>query len=358
MGSGRTAGLLSAGILSIAASCAPSVAPEPQPAVVAKVPFQAPRVDPANGQAADCIIVEQELDRTVTLRLSPLGPVAAKLGEGPLARLELPATRASAAQLVLVKNGVTLWTPYDEEEAPVFLRRPVAVAGVVFPMPHSSVKWQSVSGRNVRVRYGLSHRFEPIELDGIATCDALGLNQREFDVADIRDRPCEPGERHVPVGEAIEVRESPGAADSVRIRLQPETDPHVAVWRVSNGWAEVCLPTLDEVIIGWVREDVLSQEPLESWGAGLGLSGLGGLGARGKSHYRWTRCPHRIALFARLGSDLKQVGEVAPNTRFETGETHDGLTAVDFWDPWIWPEEDVEFLMEKQSLEGCKSEGH
>ncbi len=349
----RTAvALISCGL----ASCGPQTQQVPRPVAVA-TPV-APRSGAAQRDVSpNCTISEPALASRVSLRLRPGGDPVAEVGGKPSATLALPAQRGpEPPKLTLEKDGVLLFTPHDEEEAPLRLSRVLALRGMVVPHAFRPIEWQSVSGTQVTVRYYLGESFEPTSLGDVVACEDLGFNEVPYEAMDLFGRPCEPGEDNLVRGQNVTLRSSlEVTSEQLTVRIAESAISYVDVWRRQDEWAHVCFPTDDEVVVGWVNQDALRSEPLDLIGRGYGV---GGLGLRGTSRSEpvWTRCSEELPLRAQRGEESGEVGRIRPGTRFEVEEKRGDFSVVDLWADWIDLQQDAQFLVPTSALAGCKAD--
>jgi hypothetical protein len=248
-----------------------------------------------------------------------------------------------------------LFTPHDEEEAPLRLRRVLAFRKMVVPYPSRPIAWHSVSGTKVTARYELGPSFEPTTVQDVIPCDAIGFNQEPYEAADLFGRSCEPGDHHLVVGESVPMRSTlDDTAEELTFRLSQDASPFVEIWRSQGTWDHICFPTDEEVLVGWVKRSSLRSEPLDLLGKGYGI-GLGRLGTRRTSKGVWTRCPHELPLHAQVGEERGEVGRVRKETPFEVLERRGDFTAVAFREDWIVLEGHSKLLVSTEAIAGCKT---
>lgn len=227
---------------------------------------------------------------------------------------------------------------------------------MVVPHAFRPLEWLSVSGQQVTVRYDLGESFEPTSVGDVVACEGLGFNAASYEAMDLFGRPCDPGEENLVRGQNVTLRSSlEGDSEQLTVRISESAMAYVDVWRRQGEWAQVCFPTDDEVLVGWVRQTALRSEPLDLIGQGYGVGGLG-LAGTSRSEPIWTRCSEDLPLRAQRGEESGEVGRIRAGTRFEVVEKRPEFSVVNLWAAWIDLQQGAQLLVPTAALASCRTD--
>ncbi|NUO50975.1 MAG: hypothetical protein HOV80_19140 [Polyangiaceae bacterium] len=189
-------------------------------------------------------------------------------------------------------------------------------------------------------------------VEGVLPCDALSLDVKPFDPFVVISEPTGQGALTEP---NVTLASKPGGKAVGSVRLEQETDAHVAVLDRKKGWVKVAYPTDEAVAVGWVRKRLLvpSAPKLSFQDPSADASTSTADGAP----RRILVCTNPVRVRGKVGKRAVTVGIVHPNQVMLLTSNAVGEKKIDLANHGLTLHKDAELWVADADLKGCKEQG-